>query len=277
MLALSNYIYHTYLLSRAELREFIGGWRASTGVALYLCAFAGAAYLFVGMQRDFGVSTRKMEELLNDTDFLQAMSSSAMHQLPTMMRYLATQPSAVWLFQLVGVLWYPIFITLLSFDAVASDYHRGTQRYVIQRASRASYLSSKYVSHSVFYIGLHCLALAMLYVAAVVWGVPTGIVQPLIMYGVVMIAFILVLTAATIFVSSTCRSAGKALIWIQLFWVGAIIAGIFAPWANPIRGDWLMGLVMPATPFGAAALVGFLGWTTVMAVISHLLWERRDL
>ena|GEM_PF-4783897 len=272
-----TYIFHTITLTRSELAELMGRSRALVGLFLYVLIFAGVAYLTVTMQRDIGASQSFIQHGLNDPEAQRALQDLGIGNISTMLRYLNTQPFAIWIFQFVSILWYPIFITILSFDCIAADIQRGTQRFVIQRTSRASYLSSKFLAHFIFYALLHLLALALMCGACAIWLPHLPILFPALRYGLIMLAFILLISCATVFVSSACRSAGKSLVWIHLFWIVTPLAGLFIGWLNPLRGDWLIGLMMPDAQYGNPALIGFSVWSVSLVILALLRWEWRDL
>lgn len=275
--AFLTYVLHTSVLTVSELRESLTRRRAIIGIVLYVLIFLLAAYYLVEMQREIGPGLQVIQHKLSEPQVAHDIDQYGKEGFRAALKYLAAQPNGVWLFQFIALAWYPVFITLMSFDCVASDVHRGTPRFVVQRASRASYLSSKYFSQIILYLVLHLLAITALFLAYAVWLPSAAVGIPLIQYGGVMLAFLAVVTSATVFVSSLSGSAGRALVWIHFFWFLVGIVGIFWPWLNPLRGDWLAALMVPERDAALLAIAGFWIWTAVFFVAGLVCWESREL
>jgi hypothetical protein len=276
-----TYLHHSSVLTLAELRICVSRRKALVGLALYILVFLLAAYYLVGLQRELSSANAVVRAGLGERELQAVFGSAALNEgaaaVAKLVRYLATQPLGVWCFQFVALLWYPMFVSLMSFDAVAGEVYRGTPRFVVQRASRASYLTSKFLAPLVVYLGLHLLACLVLWGGFLIWLPQAEVAGAIVRYASVMLGFIAVLTAATVFVSSVTSSPGRSLISLHFFWFACCVIAIWWPALNPMRGEWIAALLMPEGSAVLSAILGFWGWAFALFLLSLALWRRREL
>jgi hypothetical protein len=110
-----------------------------------------------------------------------------------------------------------------------------------------------------------------------IWLPQAEVAGAIVRYASVMLGFIAVLTAATVFVSSVTSSPGRSLISLHFFWFACCVIAIWWPALNPMRGEWIAALLMPEGSAVLSAILGFWGWAFALFLLSLALWRRREL
>jgi ABC-type transport system involved in multi-copper enzyme maturation permease subunit len=252
---------------------------------LTLLVYAGflalSLWLLVSLEKQLGPTQSVLAELIaRGAEFDALLAQFHLTNAKSLILYLVRIPNSVWLFQLFTILWYPVLVTLMSYDCISHDAGRGSLRFLLQRVSRPAYFLSKFLSHTLVYLFLQGIALTLLLFISsqMIDGFTMSAYGPSsLRYFIVFIPYLCCFLASAVWISSTTKRSGIALIRLHLLWIYFVLIGVKFPWATPLTSDVTLGLMMPEFGYGLIACVGFFGWMLGFLLLGLIPFARRDL
>jgi len=281
MVFVSPFFHQFSVLTWEELRQLLWKRRALLIVCLYLLTVCAAVMVLVSVEEKISPTTgffqaggEMQEEIL---EFLQRAGIKEAFDLSVK---LAEIPSPIVLFQILSILWLPMFVGLISSDMISLDYYRRTLRFLMSRTSREVYYVSKLMAHLFFFLVLQFLSMSILLIVCAIdieaFFLRSALRQS-VTYFVMIMPFIMFLVAATAFISSISKKPSTAVIRIQLLWIWFLLIMVFFPKASPFYYQYLLGVITPFYGYGTSSIVSLSLWAAGFVLAGLLIFSKRDI
>jgi len=281
MIFAARFFHQFSVLTWEELRQLLWKRKAFLTVVLYLATVCLAVAMLVSVEEKMSPTTGFFQAGgdLNE-DVLDFLERAGIQEAFDISVRLAEIPSPLVIFQLLSLIWLPMFVGLISSEMIALDFYRGTLRFLMSRTSRGVYYLSKIVAHFFFFVVLQILSICLLLAICTLdiegFSLRSALKQAFT-YTVVIIPYIGFLVAATGFVSSVSKKPSTAVIRVQLLWIWLLLIMVASPKASPFYYQTLLGVVAPFFGYGLMSMIGMSLWALGFMALGFFIFTKRDI
>jgi len=272
-----------WVIARFDLGTALRTRRAVLALLMYLLIALGTGLAAISIER-------RVQQALSDRgthpEVLVEAKAKALTALTIFLggdrekaEHLMGIPLPVAAFFFVTLTFLPYLIALTSHDLVNRELRDRSARFVLLRASRATFLAGKTLSHVLLFMVVTVVSNAALFAYAALelpaFPIATGATTLTAFWGYALVYGVCFLSLAAL-VSSFVDSAARSLIALVVVLVALNIlaasdtAGFLSPWAH--RG----GLWSPHALDVAQSLAWYLGFSAAFWTVAWLRIRRRD-